>query len=358
MIPKRRTPMRGEDNPRHKLTASQVREIRRARDTGKSTVELARRFNVTSTTICQVTSNRTWTDAGGPVGPERPGKARGEANGRHVLTVDAVVEMRHAYAKGGVTIAELSRLYRVSAFTICQILAGRTWTDAGGPLRGEEEVKPHDKLSINDVAEIRRLLHAGLKTQAELAIQYNVSRGTICRAYHGQSWSDVDGSNGSPRPGPARGEDNGVALLTESTVLEINCRAKAGESQASIARQLDLKSSTVGAVIRGENWSWLERERGTAPVKLAGENRPVFVFVKGKGWVSKGRLSVERYAIYKALASIYPGGLSGPAMRRECGFGGWRKSLKMMAKDGDHAAVLHLPDATRGDTYRFVWPVD
>jgi len=54
-----------------------------------------------------------------------------------------------------------------------------------------------------------------------------------------------------------RGEKSGRARLTSTTVLEIRRRAAAGESAASIAAAYRVSPSTARAVIRGQNWGWL-----------------------------------------------------------------------------------------------------
>ena len=58
----------------------------------------------------------------------------------------------------------------------------------------------------------------------------------------------------------ARGEANGIAVLTEEKVHEVRRRLLAKESQKSIARDLDVDPSTISYVATGGTWSWLKEE--------------------------------------------------------------------------------------------------
>ena len=53
--------------------------------------------------------------------------ARGERSGRSVLTADQVLNMRHAYRVRGVTYMDLAVQYDISEGTVSAILAHRTW---------------------------------------------------------------------------------------------------------------------------------------------------------------------------------------------------------------------------------------
>lgn len=51
-----------------------------------------------------------------------------------------------------------------------------------------------------------------------------------------------------------KGERNAKAKLTAEKVLQARCRYAAGDSQASIARDLKVASSTICRICRGEKW--------------------------------------------------------------------------------------------------------
>lgn len=54
--------------------------------------------------------------------------ARGERSGHSLLSADAVVAIRIAYAAGGVTQAALGRDHGVSRGTICDVIRRKTWS--------------------------------------------------------------------------------------------------------------------------------------------------------------------------------------------------------------------------------------
>lgn len=57
-----------------------------------------------------------------------------------------------------------------------------------------------------------------------------------------------------------RGERHGMAILTEPQVLEILDLLRT-YSQVAVANQYGVSRQTIGAIARGENWSWLTQER-------------------------------------------------------------------------------------------------
>jgi predicted DNA-binding protein YlxM (UPF0122 family) len=53
--------LRGESHPRAKLTADQVRQIRKLYNQGFSTNVIARNFKVSKWNVEEIVKNRTWT---------------------------------------------------------------------------------------------------------------------------------------------------------------------------------------------------------------------------------------------------------------------------------------------------------
>ncbi|MFE6126675.1 hypothetical protein ACFQ6Q_00160 [Streptomyces sp. NPDC056437] len=77
--------------------------------------------------------------------------ARGEAfpelqheSGKAVLTDEQVVAIRERFAAGGITDLELAMQYSVTANVITCLLSGRTYPNAGGPIRAKRENKPSE----------------------------------------------------------------------------------------------------------------------------------------------------------------------------------------------------------------------
>ena len=56
------------------------------------------------------------------------------------------------------------------------------------------------------------------------------------------------------------GEDHGNSRLTAELVMVIRRRAAAGESYASVARDLGMSATHVSCVARGKNWKHLPME--------------------------------------------------------------------------------------------------
>lgn len=54
---------------------------------------------------------------------------------------------------------------------------------------------------------------------------------------------------------PRRGADSPHATMTEDTALEVYARVHAGETSAQVARDLNLKPSTVRNLKRGASWA-------------------------------------------------------------------------------------------------------
>ncbi len=70
---------------------------------------------------------------------------------------------------------------------------------------------------------------------------------------------DRHGSRTSPEA-VARGEKAGRAKLKDADVLTIRARFAAGETQSALAREFNLSSRNVCAIVRGESWKHLLKE--------------------------------------------------------------------------------------------------
>lgn len=61
---RKRSQIKGENNPQSKLTENDVREIRRLRENGLSNLELSKMFGVSSDHIYQIVTKRRWKHVG------------------------------------------------------------------------------------------------------------------------------------------------------------------------------------------------------------------------------------------------------------------------------------------------------
>jgi DNA-binding XRE family transcriptional regulator len=57
---------------------------------------------------------------------------------------------------------------------------------------------------------------------------------------------------------PPRGEQNGMANLTEQKVLEITTRSSAGESQSKLARDFGVSPATINRILRNKAWAHVQ----------------------------------------------------------------------------------------------------
>ena len=177
-----------------KLTAAKVTEIRgRYAAGGVSYETLAQEFGVCLATIGNAVCGRLWKDVPGPLRTRtRTGPARGEEMPTARLTAAKVTEIRGRYAAGEATLTELAERFGVSKATIFNVVRGRGWKDAPGPILTPDRTGPacgeeHPRARLTDAkaTEIRRLRAAGGVTLTELARQFGVTSGTVARVVKG-----------------------------------------------------------------------------------------------------------------------------------------------------------------------------
>ena len=117
---------------------------------------------------------------------------RGERSASSKLTTAQVAEIRSRYATEYISQDELAKEFDVSPATISEIIRGVIWNHTFA----SQDAKPHkargskvkgSKLVEADIAQIRSKAAQGT-TQAELAIEYGVSRRNINRIVNGKIW--------------------------------------------------------------------------------------------------------------------------------------------------------------------------
>ena len=347
---------RGEKNGNFSLTDQQIAAILQMKAMGKSNAKIAERFETDASTVWRIVTGKSRADVRPdlPRVPSQAGKRRGQAHGRAVVPDAAIPEILAA-AKRGVTYAKLARDHGTCASNIGCIVRRETRREAGDL---DRPVKRRDKLSDDQVEAIRLRLAAGARG-VDLAREYDVSPATICEYKTGRKRPHAGGQAVPALPFPYHGEANPNAKLTDSQAADLRLPSAAEVSNTELAGPLGVDRRTVSRARKAETFQHVEVDATVPPVRLAGPRDPVSVFVVGKGWVSKGRLPAARYDVVKALADAYPVGLLGDILGSISGRGGWWHVLQMMLEtDPDWAAVIHFPDASRGDTYRFIWPTN
>jgi hypothetical protein len=101
----------------------------------------------------------------------------GEKNGNASLTESVVIEIRHKYATGQFTTAELATVYGVARTTVSAIIAGETWAHL--PVLTDYRTSGRAKLSYQQAEEIRAAHSSGEVTPEELSSRYEVNKKVI-----------------------------------------------------------------------------------------------------------------------------------------------------------------------------------
>lgn len=119
---------RGESNALSKLTAEQVREIRRRKAAGESLRAIAENFGVTPSAAGRAASGDTWAKLDEPPAPKRPtrGVLVGEDNPRAKLTEADVRAIRRAVGSGEPRRSVAAR-FAISHGSVSQIANRSSW---------------------------------------------------------------------------------------------------------------------------------------------------------------------------------------------------------------------------------------
>jgi DNA-binding XRE family transcriptional regulator len=103
------------------------------------------------------------------------------------LTGAQVVEIRERYAIGGITQRELGEEFGVDRRTVTQVVTGANWKLFGGKLSTQNR----RKLTVGQVAEIRKKYRDSGVLQCELAEEYEISRSAISLIVRRKRWRQV-----------------------------------------------------------------------------------------------------------------------------------------------------------------------
>lgn len=125
----------------------------------------------------------------------------------HAFTSEEVREIRTIFAAGGITAKQIARRFNANHATVCLILNGKTWVNAGGPI----------------------------SSNLWLA-----------------SWSS---RNVVVKTGILAGQNNAAAKLTDDNITEIRLAVSSGQSQASLAKRFGISASSVHRIVTGQAWT-------------------------------------------------------------------------------------------------------
>jgi plasmid maintenance system antidote protein VapI len=197
------------------LTEAQAIAIRTAYQKGHLTQgELATIAGVTPSVVQNLLRGHTWQHLGAPVRPDRTAALnRGGRNGQARLDDDRVADLLDRYLREDVTHAQLAAGYGVAEETIGAILRNERWRHVKPFIRARVKAlslqrartasrnhpRSHpngeqihtNKLTEDQVREIRRRYTAGSLSQAALAAEYSVSQPTIGALLLGKTWKHL-----------------------------------------------------------------------------------------------------------------------------------------------------------------------
>jgi hypothetical protein len=162
------------------------------------------------------------------------------------LTADDVAAARRDVGSSATTIAERAEQLGVGTTTLECALYGWTWrsvTDPGPlPLPPPAEItSPSARLSVQQVADMRRRYRAGTTTMGELARETGAAEGTVRNAVMGRTWRHC------PEPPVPRADVGGwtvVSIEAEQTIVRMRA-VQPPATYAEIAAATGLERTTV-----------------------------------------------------------------------------------------------------------------
>jgi hypothetical protein len=136
----------------------------------------------------------------------RQARQWGETNGRASVDEVTVMDIRRAYARGGVTQDELAQQFGVGKNVVTNAVNGMTWIHlpvidcerakrenaANVKVTSRGEDRGHAKLTDMVVREIRAAHAGGTSTQRALAARFGVCGATISKVVRRIIWTHVD----------------------------------------------------------------------------------------------------------------------------------------------------------------------
>jgi len=120
--------------------------------------------------------------------------AWGERNAHAILKRSDVKKIRELFSMGGYRYAQLATMFKVGRHVITEIICGKTWAHDYKPYEAKliaARRKLYQKLSPEQVKEIRAIYAVRGCTQVGLAKRFGVNHNTIWLIVHGKIWKEV-----------------------------------------------------------------------------------------------------------------------------------------------------------------------
>jgi hypothetical protein len=257
--------MRGEDHVSAKLSEADVADLRQL-DWSSQYVfvaDEARRLGVTPQTIVAAIKGKTWghlNDFAPPIcsSVKLSKPASGERAGKSKISLEQVAEMRREYKNGGVTVADLAMQCGVSYDAARAALTGASYKQTD-EIEAPVEIRAHESRSLSPelVGEMRMNYRAGA-TISKLSAEFDVHPNHVRDALSGRSWNCVD----AVEPpvdfgGRARGEGHHRCTVKEYEVIEMRELRRSGHRIIDIASRFGLSHGAASHAIKGRSWAHL-----------------------------------------------------------------------------------------------------
>jgi predicted DNA-binding protein YlxM (UPF0122 family) len=182
-------------------------------------------------------------------GGRRPrGFRSGEHHGSHLLTVEQVAEIRRLYAEGGISQVELAEKFNTTNSNINAIIHNTRWVDGDYVPPDTNLPQYHvNKLDMEKARQIRELYARGVHAGA-LARRFQVHITSIANVVQNKSWPDPNYSY-KPRIVSER-----HSVLSAEQVREIREKLLAGATSSAVAREYNVSKQAIDSIRSGRTW--------------------------------------------------------------------------------------------------------
>ena len=242
---------RGERHPGAKLSDAEVREIRERfvvrRESG---IALGKEFGVNSPAITSLVRGARRLEAGGPTLQHTLPKW----TNRSLRDEDAFA-IRTQYASGRSSMGELAKQFRTTASVIQNIVDGKTYLWAGGPLVPRPERK-WLRMPRAKILEMRERAHANpLLTIDRLGREYSVCSATVIKILRHDTYKEAGGPR-VIRSAQSRGRPNLLLRrLSDSDARAIRAAYATGRvSMAALGARYGVTHKAVAALLSGKTY--------------------------------------------------------------------------------------------------------
>lgn len=168
-------------------------------------------------------------------------RPRGQRNGTSKLNEVVVVHMRERFAAGD-TCAALAKQFDVMGSLVQNIIHGKTWKHAGGPIhRGRISKSPPTLLRREDAQRVIDLRVEG-KTAQEICEIFSVSQSVIWPILYGSMFKDLDRSG--------LRKTSAKKHMTTEQKAEIIAARESGETLPSLAARYGMGISGISYILR------------------------------------------------------------------------------------------------------------